>query len=336
MLYDVVAIVASRRGTSQLRDLVAGLPRDFGTPVVCLVESDPRLVAELSATTPLKVQWAKPETVLEPGNVYLSPPHSSLVLLTNRRIALAPFGAESSAQNPVDTFMRSAARIYANRVLAVMLGAFPEDGVEGARSLKAAHGTMLVLDRTTAEYAGLADAIVHAGSYDHILSAEEVAAALRMSFTGNDLLGNAELLFELGGFLESALRITGTRMGHVQLLDAATQRLHIVAHRGVPRRYVAHFDAKPPDETFSWGRAVLHKRRAVIEDVFADAGCTPNYGVARETGFTAEQSTPFFSATAPAGTVCTLYPDVHRLEEREAKGLDAIGQAATLRVGGRF
>ena len=336
MRYDVVAIVASRRGISQLRDLVAGLPGNFAAPIVCLVEADPRLVAELSVATPLRVQWARPDMVLEPGTVYLTPPDSSIVMLAGRRIALAPFGAESSAQNPVDTFMRSAARVYADRVLAVMLGAFPDDGVEGARSLKAAKGTMLVLDRTTAEYAGLADAIVHAGSYDHILSAEEVAAALRMSFTGRDLLGNAELLFELGGFLESALRITGTRMGHVQLLDAATERLHMVAHRGVPRPYVDHFDARPPDETFACGRAVLSKRRAVIEDFFADPACAPNYRIARATGFAAQQATPFFSQAAAAGTVCTLYPDVHRLAEREAKGLDAIGQAATLVMGGRF
>ena len=34
MRYDLVAVVAARRGITQLREMVAQLPREFGMPVV--------------------------------------------------------------------------------------------------------------------------------------------------------------------------------------------------------------------------------------------------------------------------------------------------------------
>jgi len=332
--YDVVTIVASRRGISQLRDLLSKLPYDFGTPIVCLVEADPRLALDLAEATRLVVQWAQPGSPLEAGNVYLSPPDTSILMLGTREMSLAPFGAESTALHPVDTFLRSTAKAYADRALAVMLGAFPDDGGDGARALKAAGATMLVLDRTTSEYLGLADAIVRNGSYHRILSAGEVANALRMSFTGRDLLANAELLIGLDTLLDSTLKITRTRIGDVQLLEAAKDRLHIVAHRGLPRAYLDHFDTLTCDDSSVCGRAVRSGRRIVVSDLFDDDGYAIHQAIARETGYRAEQATPFFSKQSAAGAFSTLYREVHALSREEAEGLDAIGDAASRLMSG--
>jgi hypothetical protein len=332
MRYDVVTIVASRRGMSQLRELVANLPPQFGMPVVCLTEADALLITEIAASTPLHVKWAESGETLQPGCVYFSPPGSSIVVLEGRRITLAPVGPESTSQHPVDNFLSSASRVYGNRALAVVLSAFPDDGAEGAHNVKWRGGTVLVLDRATAQYYGMADAIVRRGSYDRILTAEEVANALRASFTGRDLLQNAELHFELGLLLDQALRISGTHMGNVRIVEPEPRRLHIIAHRGLDRRFLERFGVVQEDEPTACARALRFGSRIVIENILDDPEYRPYVELARRTGYSAEQATPIRNDGHVAGTISTLYPTQHLVTTYEARNLDEIAEAARVLV----
>ena len=328
MRYDVVALVVSRRGISQLCELVAGLPPQFGLPIVCLAESDARLVADLASSTRLKVKWAEGGDVPKPGCIYVSPPGTSILMRENGSIGLAPFGAESTAMSPVDGFLGTLGRRYGNRTLGIVLGAFADDGGDGAQGIKRRGGTVLVLDRATAEYYGMADAIVKAGSYDRILTAREVADALRASFTGLDLLANAELQFELRRLLDAALRIAGTGMGDVQLGEPASRQLHLVAHRGVGKPYLDRFSVVPIDGAPPCARAYRLGQRIMLEDVFEDVDYRPYYPIARETGFSALQATPIPGNGSTGGVFSTMYPYPHRLSTHEAKSLDEVAEAA--------
>ncbi len=328
MRYDVVAVVASRRGISQLRELVAQLPPQFGMPIVCLAEADDRLVADLSSRTRLTVKWAEGGETARPGHVYLSRPGTSIVMMDGCRFAVSPVGVESSAMHPVDGFLSSTARACGPRVLAVFLAAFPDDGAEGANTVKWSGGSVLVLDRATAEYYGMADTIVKAGSYDRILTAAEVGNALRASFTGRDLLENAELQFELATVLESAMRISGTHMGDLQLLEPVPGRLHLVAYRGVGREYVDRFSIVRTDDELPCVVALREKRRVVIENVFEDPQYKRFREIARVSGFSALQATPIFSNGEVGGVFSTLYAYPHAITPHEGKNLDELAQSA--------
>lgn len=326
MRYDVVTIVASRRGISQLRDLVSHLPPQFGMPVVCLAEADSRLVTDLSASTRLPVKWAEAGEQLLPGCVYLSPPGASIVLLEGGRVSLSPVGPESTAHHPVDSFLISAGKAFGNRVLSVVLGAFLEDGAEGAHSLKWRGGTVLILDRATAEFYGMADAMVRRGSYDRILSAAEVGEALRASFTGQDLLANAEIQFELNTLLDSAMRLSGTDMGNIRIAEPGNARLHIVAHRGLGQHYLDRFAVVPSDSDLACARALRFGQRIVVEDALNDVGYSRHADVVRMTGFSAVQSTPI--REEPGGVLTTFYRHTHVVSGPEGESLDRIAAAA--------
>jgi hypothetical protein len=328
MRYDVVTIVASRRARTQVCELVAQLPPKFGMPIVCLAEGDARLVAELAACTPLEVKWAQSGDTPQAGCVYVSPPGTSIVFGAEGRIALSPVGPESTAHHPVDSFLITAARTYGNRALAVVLGAFRDDGAEGAHSLKWRGSTVLVLDRATAEYYGMADAIVRRGSFDRILTAGEVAEALRASFTGGDLLANAEIQLELGVILDSALLASGTHMGNIRIAERTRGRLHIVAHRGLGKPYLDEFSVVPADSKLACARAVREGRRVVVENALNDAGYAAYPHVLLATGFQAVQATPVRAEEGASGVVTTFYPFPHTLTMEEADGLDRIAAEA--------
>lgn len=328
MRYDVVTVVASRRGIPQLCELLAQLPPQFGVPIVCLVEGDERLVREVSAKTPLPVKWVEAGEVAKPGHVYLSRPGTSIVMVDDCRFTVSPVGPESSAMRPIDAFLSSASRVCGPRALAVILAAFYDDGAEGAHAVKWRGGTVLVLDRATAEYYGMADAIVKSGSFDRILSASEVGGALRASFTGRDLLENAELQFELAALLDSALRISGTKMGDIQLLEPVAGRLHLVLNRGLGRDYVDRFSIVRVDDELPCARALRRKQRVVVENVFDDPVYDGYRAIAYANGYSALQSTPLFSNGEVEGILSTLYRYPHVLTAHEGKNLDEIAQSA--------
>lgn len=332
MRYDVVTIVASRRGIPQLRELVSQLPSQFGVPIVCMAEADERLVTDLAATTKLTVKWAEAGETLRPGHVYVSPPGASIVMLDDRTISLTPFGAESTALRPVDAFLGSAGRVFGQRTLAVMLAGFYDDGAEGAYSLKRRGGSVLVLDRATAEYYGLGESLIRTGAYDRIITAGEVANALRASFTGRDLLENAELQIELGHLLESALRISGTPMGHIQLAEPLAGRLHVIAYRGLDCGFLDECGVVSVEEHSAWARAYRERRRTIVENVFDDAASFPYQEVARQCGFSALQSTPIARDDSACGVFSTLYAYPHKLSTHEARSFDEIAENARLLV----
>ena len=332
MRYDVVAIIAARRGMPRLRELVGQLPPEFGAAVICLAEADERLVSELSACTSLTVKWAEAGEKPRPGCVYVSPPGTSIVV-TDGGLSLAPIGVESTALHPVDAFLMSTSRVHGDRALALVLAAFPDDGTEGAGSFKRCGGTILVLDRATGEYHGLADPIVRDGSYDRILSAADVAGALRASFTGRDLLENAEMHFELSALLDSALQISGTRMGNIRVSEPVSERLHVVAYRGLNRQFLDRFSIVSADDFLPCGKAFRQRRRVVIENVFDDPAYEALYSVARSVGFRAMQCTPIREEEQVSGVFSTLYAYPHKVSAHEARSFDEIAAAARELIG---
>jgi hypothetical protein len=329
MRYEVVTVVASRRGIPQLCEMISQLPPEFGTAVVCLVEGDERLRSEVAEKTRLPVNWVEAGETAQPGHVYLSRPGTSIVMLEGCRFSVSPVGPESYSMRPIDSFLASTARACGPRCLAIILAGFHDDGAEGAHTVKWRGGTVLVLDRATAEYYGMAEPIVRAGSYDRILSAVEVGSALRASFTGRDLLENAELQVELGRLLDSALRISGTHMGDMQLLEPIAGRLHLVASRGLGREYVDRFGIVRVDrDDLPCVHALRHKHRVVIENVFDDTQYQRFREIARTSGYSALQATPLFSNGDVGGILSTLYPYPHAVTEREGENLDDIARSA--------
>lgn len=267
MQYDLITIVASRRGIPALKHLLSELPSSFGMPIACMLESSPGMAEQLQAVSRLKVRIAQRGMRMEKGHVYLSAPGESLLCLPDGTLGIVPCGPESSGMRPVDGFLESAARLHGRRVVSLVLSAFPQDGVEGCERVKSLGGTVLVLDRATAAHWGIAEPIIQAGAVDRVLTILEVAEALRACFTSRDLLRCAEIQVKLAALLESAMRVAGTHMGHVTRRPHGSDKLRIIVQRGVGIDFFERFDAMPLDCEAAWCRAVRYRQRVLIPDV---------------------------------------------------------------------
>jgi two-component system, chemotaxis family, protein-glutamate methylesterase/glutaminase len=319
---DLVAIVAARRGVAALKELLSRLPSTFASPIVCLVESDARLLELLQASSRLKLRWAEPGARLEPGTVYLSPPGASIVLRPDDKLSITPYGVESSSINPVDHFLTSASR-HGGALLALVLAGMEGDGVAGCKDVRARGGAVLVLDRATARYWGAAEPLVRAGASDRVLTLTEVADAMRACFPADDIVRCAEIQIEIGALLESALHMSGTSMGMVS--RARHDVLGLLVQRGLPLEAIEKLDAIALSADNVYGRAVLSRSRVVVRDMEAASAADGFQESARVIGARAVHVIPLLPADPPPGMLAAFFIKPHAVVPAEAATIDQIG-----------
>jgi len=329
--FQIVTIVSAARGLPALRQLLSRLPSTLAAPVVCLAHASASELEVIRAATRLRVQWAQAGVPLEPGTVYLAPPLGGLVFRPDRTLSITPVSMDSVAHNPVDHFLTSAAHTHGAAAACLILAGLEGDGVAGSFALKRAGAPVLVLDRATSLHWGLAEPIVRAGAADRVLTLCEAADALRACFTSRDLLECAEIQIRLGDLLDTALAISGTRMGHITRRASHASRLDVLVHRGLGPHFLERFDPIPVDARTAAGRAFMQRKRVVIPDVMQQPEYASRRPDALLCGFRAVHATPIPHAPGePAdGVLTTLFVQPHDVSVHEARDMDALADEAS-------
>lgn len=182
---ELLVVGCSTGGPNALAKLLAALPRDLRVPVL-IVQHMPegfttQLAARLDRESPLRVSEAKGGEAVTAGGVWLAPGGKHLEVVAKgsglvTRLTDGPL--ENSCRPAVDPLFRSAARAVGANALAVVLTGMGQDGLEGARAIRAAGGRVLVQDQATSVVWGMPGAIAKANLADEVLPLEAVAPAI--------------------------------------------------------------------------------------------------------------------------------------------------------------
>ena len=179
--FDLVVVAASFGGVHALRTLVSALPVDFPVPVALVLHLGARrstLVSILQWRTGLSVRWAEHGLRPRPRTVYVAPPDQHLEL-GGRRTFLLSDGPKRYATRPAaDPLFQSAARVYGRRCLGVVMTGMGRDGLEGARALREAGGTVLAQDQASSTAFGMPGSVIGGGHADFVLPLATLAPAL--------------------------------------------------------------------------------------------------------------------------------------------------------------
>ena len=173
---DLVAIGASTGGPNALAEVLAALPTGFPVPVV-IVQHMPatftRFLAErLSLICPLPVREAVAGAKLEPGEVWIAPGDYHLAVAGSRSIChlqLLQTPPENSCRPSVDVLFRSAARIFPQGVLAVVMTGMGQDGLRGAEAVCSQGGRVWAQDAATSVVWGMPGFVVQHGLAQRVL-----------------------------------------------------------------------------------------------------------------------------------------------------------------------
>ncbi|OUL27990.1 chemotaxis protein CheB [Nostoc sp. 106C] len=180
-MVKIIVIGASSGGLSAIKVLLQNLPPDLKSPIIIVQhrhrDSRDKLGDLLQQDTPLIVREVEDKDEILSGYVYLAPADYHL-LVEFGYFTLSTDAPVSYARPSIDVLFESAADIYNEQVIGVILTGANEDGVQGLKMVKSHFGIAIVQEPTTAECAVMPKAAITAVAVDWILSLEEIAKKL--------------------------------------------------------------------------------------------------------------------------------------------------------------
>ena len=184
--YKLVAIATSTGGPVALQRIITALPADFPLPIV-LIQHMPAaftgaFAQRLNSLAKIEVCEAKDNDVLRPGVAYLAPGGKQMLIEGGERDARLRVKEDDSPRitfkPSVDITFATAAKVYADKVLAVVLTGMGADGREGARLLKQTGSRIWAQDEASCVVYGMPQAIAAAGLMDVEVALNDVASRL--------------------------------------------------------------------------------------------------------------------------------------------------------------
>ncbi len=177
----IVVIGASAGGVEALKILASQLPEDFPAPVFIVLHVPPYgtsvLPQILSRAGALRAVHPKDGQAIEKGRIYVAPPDYHM-LIKQSYMTLTRGPRENGHRPAVDPMFRSAARVYGNRVIGVVLSGVLDDGTAGLVAIKMRNGISVVQDPEDASYSGMPLNAIEQDHVDHIVPISEMAALL--------------------------------------------------------------------------------------------------------------------------------------------------------------
>ena len=180
--YKLVAIGTSTGGPVALQKVLTQLPSNFPAPLL-LIQHMPaaftKAFAErLDKLCRISVKEAEDGDVLRPGVALLAPGGKQMMLDGRGVVRILPGDERLNYKPCVDVTFGSAAKVFQDKVLAVVLTGMGADGREGARMLKQAGSSIWAQDEASCVIYGMPMAIAKANLADGIYSLDEIGRYL--------------------------------------------------------------------------------------------------------------------------------------------------------------
>ncbi|MFH0774403.1 MAG: chemotaxis protein CheB [bacterium] len=207
----IIVIGASKGGLQALKTVLSALPAEFPLPVVIVQhrekEADEALSQLLQKVSSLTVTEVEDKQPILPGQVFLAPGGYHLLIesdtlpptlspqpsfsspITDYRspdhlpfppchFALSTAEPVKYSRPSVDVLFESAAEVYGEGVIGVILTGNNADGAQGLAAVKQAGGMTIVQEPRTAEADSMPKAAIAATEVDKILPLEEIGPFL--------------------------------------------------------------------------------------------------------------------------------------------------------------
>jgi len=184
--FDLVVIGVSTGGPQGLKSVIPRLPAEFPAPVAIVLHMPigytEAYAKRLDDASALTVVEAHEGDVVRPGVVYLAAAGRHLAFvrgadhLVRTRLDVSPL--DTPHRPSVDVLFQSAAEVYGDRVLALVMTGMGDDGRQGAAWIKARGGSVLTEAEETCVVYGMPRSVVEAGLSDASVALDRLTEAI--------------------------------------------------------------------------------------------------------------------------------------------------------------
>ncbi len=179
----VIVIGTSAGGLKAVTTLVSQLQKEFEAPILVVQHISPDatgnvLLDALNKLGNLKCEHAVNGTSLKNGHLYLAPSDHHLMIDDDERILVTKGAQENRSRPAIDPLFRSAAVVFGNKVIGILLTGYLDDGTAGMIAIKRCGGTCIVQDPKDAEYPDMPQNALNQLTVDHCLPLLEMGGLL--------------------------------------------------------------------------------------------------------------------------------------------------------------
>jgi len=181
MVCEIVVMGTSLGGFQALQVVLGNLPKDFPLPIVVTQhrssEDSGMFAPLLAAHVHLPVVEIEDKQPINPGQIFIGPPNYH-VLIDGRHFALSTDAPVLHARPSIDVLFESAAEVFGQGVVGVLLTGMSRDGTSGLKRIRECGGWAVVQDPLTAEGRVMPEAAIESEVVDQILPLDKIAAFL--------------------------------------------------------------------------------------------------------------------------------------------------------------
>jgi two-component system chemotaxis response regulator CheB len=192
----VVVIGSSTGGPTALEKLFLQLSRPLTVPVLVAQHMPPVFTAGLaeriSRLCGIRAKEGQQGEAIESGCIYIAPGDYHMTiggssLMPTIKLDRSPL--INSVRPAVDPLFESAAKIYREKCLGVVLTGMGQDGKVGAQAIKTMNGAVIIQNRESSVVFGMPGAVHEIGAFDKIGNIDKIAALLDEKISERHQLG---------------------------------------------------------------------------------------------------------------------------------------------------
>lgn len=174
---DIIVIGGSAGSFEPVKKIIAGLPASFPASILIAVHmmaEFPSLLEEhLGSNSRLPVMQAEDQEPIRRGHIYVARPDYHLTLESGKmRVVKGP--RENRHRPAIDPLFRTAARVYGERVIGVILSGNHDDGSLGLYAVKQRGGTAIVQDPNEAAWSEMPRRALAYATPHYVLKARDI------------------------------------------------------------------------------------------------------------------------------------------------------------------
>ncbi len=178
MIYKAVVIGASAGGMETIGSILTKLPSNFAAPIVIVQhlspESNGYMAKYLNQKCNIIVKEADDKENITPGTAYIAPSNYHLLVEKDGTLSFTVENKVNYARPSIDVLFETAADLYQDTLIGIILTGANSDGSKGLRRIKERGGLVIVQDPETALVQSMPKAAIKETTVDYILSVDKI------------------------------------------------------------------------------------------------------------------------------------------------------------------
>lgn len=176
--WQAVVVGASAGGLKAICSMLSVLPKEFPIPILVAQHihavSTGYLATYFARQCPLPVYEGVDKMPVEGGCVYVAPPNYHMLVEDDRTLSLSVDERVNFSRPSIDVLFESAADVYGDALVGVILTGANADGAKGLAKIKELGGFILVQSPEDAEVPVMPTAAIDIACPDAILTVTEI------------------------------------------------------------------------------------------------------------------------------------------------------------------